>query len=93
MCIYGGLVVYYKVKSARRYAAGFPPSFFFHRLVRSSNLQDVYRPIIEYHEMFDEVWEVLLTSKVHMYTGYILSAVGAYKCVRSKIRHLSQVHQ
>lgn len=49
-----------------------PPAFFFHHLLRSFNLRDVYRPIIEYHEMFDEVWEVLLTCKVHMYTGYML---------------------
>lgn len=36
-----------------------PPPPIFHHLLRSSNLQDVYRPIIEYYEMFDEVWEVL----------------------------------
>lgn len=83
MCIYGGLVVYYKVKSARRCAAG-SPLLFFHHLLRSSNLQDVYRPIIECHEMFDEVWEVLLTCKVHMYTGYMLSVVGAYKFIRDQ---------
>lgn len=83
MCIYGGLVVYYKVKSARCYAAAPPSPPFFHHLLRSSNLKEVYRPIIEYYEMFDEVWEVLLTCTVHMYTGYML-AVGAHNFIRDQ---------
>lgn len=40
--------------------------------------------------MFDEVWEVLLTCKVHMYTDYML-VVDAYKC--DKIGHLNHVWQ
>lgn len=65
MCIYGGLVLFYKVKSARCYAAPATPIptplLFFHHLQRSFNLEEVYRPIIKYYEMSDEVWEVLLT--------------------------------
>lgn len=50
--------------------------------------------------MFDEVWEVLLTYKVHMYTGYML-VVGTYKfiqdqtfepCVAVIINYLSLWH-
>lgn len=33
--------------------------------------------------MFDEVWEVLLTCTVHMYTGYML-AVGAHNFIRDQ---------
>lgn len=33
--------------------------------------------------MFDEVWVVLLTYKVHMYTGYML-VVGTYKFIQDQ---------
>ena len=52
----------------------------------SSNLKEVYSPLIEYYEMSDEVWEVLLTCEVHMYSGDMLAA-GAHLY---KIRQLKQ---